>query len=146
MPTRHMEERLARLEREIEQMRERIIEATEFRIVDRDGVVRGSLAMTRKGPRLAFFAEDGTVRAEMLLTREGPGMTFADEGGDTRAWMGVTKNAARLGMADEQGNQRAFLGVGSKGPHLDFYDRKQRSIWSAPGGTGHTRGAGERGV
>lgn len=132
MPMSKLEERLDRLEREVEQMRARIVEATEFRVVDRDGSVRGSLAMTRKGPRLAFFAEDGTVCAEFILTREGPGLTFADEHGQTRAWLGATKNAARLGLADEQGNQRAFLGVGSKGPHLDFYDKKQQSLWSAP--------------
>jgi len=119
-------------ERQAADVRVRVVEAQEFRLVDRTGKVRAALELTRAGPSLAMLHEDGTVALEIVLTGDGPGVRLADANGETRVFIGATRGAARMGMADGQGSQRLFLGVNSGGtPTISLYDREQRQVWTA---------------
>ncbi|MBL9030873.1 MAG: hypothetical protein JNM80_04100 [Phycisphaerae bacterium] len=132
MPKPTVEERLAQLEKQVSDLRARVVEASEFRLVDAAGNVRGALSLTRHGPALVLFDDRGQPRAELLAGAEGPGLTFADPKGLSRLWLGVTKDAPRLGMADAKGKSRAHLTVEKKGAALRFYDPGQGTAWSAP--------------
>lgn len=62
-----------------------VIEAEEFRIVDKDGNVRASLRLNEKGaPGLALFDDDGRLRAVLQVLEDGsPHLLFLDENGNT---------------------------------------------------------------
>ncbi len=109
----------------------RAIEATQFRLVDRNGRLRAVLEMSRSGPHLAMLHEDGTPALELALSRDGPCVRLTDGDGATRVFVGATRGSARIGMADDEGTQRVFLGVGAKGtPGLTLYDGHQRRVWT----------------
>lgn len=128
---KNIAERLAALERQAAEVRVRVIEAGEFRLVDRAGRMRVLLEMTRFGPRLAMMRGDETVALELTLTGDGAGMRFTDEEGMTRVFVGATRGAARIGMADGEGAQRLFLGLTGGGePALTLYDGSQRQVWT----------------
>lgn len=62
-----------------------VIEAEEFRIVDKDGKVRATLRLNEKGaPGLALFDGDGRLRAVLQVLEDGsPHLLFLDEHGNT---------------------------------------------------------------
>ena len=124
--------RTASPERQAAEVRVRVVETEELRLVDRSGRTRTLLEMTRTGPRLAMMHEDGTVALEVILAADGPGVRLADETGETRIFAGATRGGARVGMADGKGSQRVYLGVNSGGtPTLTLYDQDQRQVWTA---------------
>lgn len=123
----------AATERQSPEVNVRAVEASEFRLVDRDGRLRAVLESTPQGPRLAMMQEDGSIALEITLAPDGPGIRLGDENGQTRVFIGAMRDAARLGMADSDGNQRIFLGVNAKGtPTITTYDARQREVWEAP--------------
>ena len=126
--------RNAALQRQLAQVRARAAEAAEFRLVDKAGRVRATLAMTRSGPRLAMMHDDGAVGLELTLAPDGPSLRLADEDGQTRLFLGATRDAARIGLADGTGKQRLYIGVGQRGkPTVSVYDARQRTVWTSPG-------------
>ncbi len=62
-----------------------VIEAEEFRIVDKDGNVRATLRLNDKGsPGLALYDDDGRLRAVLQVLEDGsPHLLFLDEDGNT---------------------------------------------------------------
>lgn len=62
-----------------------VIEAEEFRIVDKDGNVRATLRLNEKGaPGLALYDDDGRLRAVLQVLEDGsPHLLFLDEDGNT---------------------------------------------------------------
>lgn len=118
----------------------RVVEASEFRLVDRAGRVRALLSMSRAGPRLEMMQEDGTIVLEVALTGDGAGAKFADGAGEPRVFIGTARGAARLGMADKEGSPRLFVGLGSAGtPEVTLYDDSQRRVWSTRASGGKPR-------
>jgi hypothetical protein len=114
-------------------VRVRVVEAGEFRLVDRAGRTRAALEMTRNGPRLAMMHECGTVALELTLASDGPSVRLSDGEDATRVFLGATRGAARMGMADGKGSQRLFFGVSAEGtPTITLYDREQGQVWTTP--------------
>lgn len=62
-----------------------VIEAEEFRIVDKEGKVRATLRLNEKGaPGLALFDDEGRLRAVLQVLEDGsPHLLFLDENGNT---------------------------------------------------------------
>ncbi len=62
-----------------------VIEAEEFRIVDKDGNVRATLRLNERGaPGLALYDDDGRLRAVLQVLEDGsPHLLFLDENGNT---------------------------------------------------------------
>ncbi len=62
-----------------------VIEAEEFRIVDKEGKVRATLRLNEKGaPGLALYDDDGRLRAVLQVLEDGsPHLLFLDENGNT---------------------------------------------------------------
>jgi len=58
---------------------QKVIEAQEFRVVDEDGVVRGSIGLNQSGVTLNFRDVTGTKSAEVLVTEIGVGIVLSDE-------------------------------------------------------------------
>jgi hypothetical protein len=132
MAKKNLSNRIASLERQIADIRVRAVEASEFRLVDKSGRVRGVLEMSRTGPRLALMHEDGTVSLEVALANDGPSIRLADESNVTRVFVGATRNEARIGLADAEKKPRIFLNVKKSGkPTIATYDNKQKRIWGA---------------
>lgn len=132
MAKKNLSNRIASLERQMADIRVRAVEASEFRLVDKSGRVRGVLEMGRTGPRLAMMHEDGTVSLEIALANDGPSVRLADETGLTRVFVGATRNEARIGLSDAEKKPRIFLNVKSSGkPAIAVYDGKQKKVWEA---------------
>lgn len=62
-----------------------VIEAEEFRIVDKEGNVRATLRLNEKGgPGLALYDDSGRLRAVLQVLEDGsPHLLFLDENGNT---------------------------------------------------------------
>lgn len=133
MAKRNVEDRLSALERQAAEIRVEAVEATEFRLVDKAGRVRGVMEMTESGPRLALLDTEGTVLAEVFAQRDGTAVRLGGRDGDTRVFVGAIGGNARIALSDSGGHQRAFIGVEPKGPTITLYDAKQKTIWHAPG-------------
>lgn len=132
MAKKNLSNRIASLERQMADIRVRAVEASEFRLVDKSGRVRGVLEMSRSGPRLALMHEDGTVSLEVALADDGPSIRLADESSRTRVFVGATRNEARIGLADAEKKPRIFLNVKSSGKSaIAVYDGKQKKVWEA---------------
>lgn len=132
MAKKNIANRIAALERQIADIRVRAIEASEFRLVDKSGRLRGVLEMSRSGPRLALMHEDGTISLEVALANDGPSIRLADESSDTRVFVGATRDEARIGLADGEKKPRIFLNVKNSGkPTIAVYDSKQKRVWEA---------------
>jgi len=58
---------------------QKVIEAQEFRVVDEDGVVRGSIGLNQSGVTLNFRDVTRTKSAEVLVTEIGVGIVLSDE-------------------------------------------------------------------
>ena len=50
-----------------------IVKTEEILLVDKNGIPRGRLAVSDRGPNLAFYDANGKVRAILAVTDEGPG-------------------------------------------------------------------------
>ena len=57
----------------------KVIEAQEFRVVDDNGVVRGSIGLNQSGVTLNFRDVTRTKSAEVLVTEIGVGIVLSDE-------------------------------------------------------------------
>ncbi len=127
-------------------VRERIVEAQEFRLVDQRGVLRGKLATTgdeqggtafslydRTGKeRLAFGAshllqfimvkgDSGDVR---LAAGPGttPRMQFVDASGRTRLAFDLADDGPRITLRDMRGTSRLMAGLPNDQPAILFLD------------------------
>ena len=91
----------------------KVIEATEFRLVDRSGKLRAALGMANGEPGLVLYDKDGKARASLELGKNGePALTLYDKDGKARADLHLDERGAFLNLVEENGKSLATLGVG----------------------------------
>jgi hypothetical protein len=120
--------------------RSRVVTATEFRLVDSKGTVKGSFLADKNGPVLALRDAMGRARARVSVGADGaprveladsaekvraalalgpagsPELAFTDESARERAGLRVTPaGLPRFDLSDGAGKNRASLGVDSEG-------------------------------
>lgn len=100
------EERLEKIEREIEEMKT-VIRTRRLCIVDNKGRYRARLGMNNGKPELDMKDANGEVRAMMFVDKEGP----------------------RMDMKDANGKTRVALAVGKVGPWLGILNANEKAIW-----------------
>ena len=109
------EERLAKVENELAEMKEAraVAEEVRFRrlvLVDYEGRKRAALDMGPDGPMLQLFDENGEPRASLMVGAE----------------------LSMLGLDDAAGKPRATLVVGADVSRLFLFDAAGKVIWTAP--------------
>ena len=82
-----------------------VIEAQEFRVVDKDGTRRIRLAISSDGQStLSLFDPGGTVRASLVVMPDGISILgFSDDVGTGRAYIGMTPQGPRVGLSGDSG-------------------------------------------
>lgn len=114
-----------------------VIEAEEFRLVERDGKPCGRFHVDRNGrPALFLFDKHGEVRAVLGVTPSGsPHLALSDKDGKVRATLAVwTDEQAGLFLADKKETSRAVLTVpADDNPNLAISDRdgKIRAVFGS---------------
>lgn len=105
--------------------RTKLVEATEFRLVDQKGTVRAALAVGRGGttislnngagrPRLSLaVGDDGAPRVDLLDRSDSPRASLS-LAGDGSPQLSLT-GSPRIDLAEEAGKPRMSLAVGSDG-------------------------------
>jgi hypothetical protein len=89
----------------------RILEASEFVVIDGKGRERAKLGMSDDGcPRLGIYNSEGKPRAMLALIDPSAGLFLGDENGKFRVAIAMKENA----------------------PHLSIMDENDEIIWSAP--------------
>jgi hypothetical protein len=105
---------------------QKVIEAEEFRLIDKEGRILSTWGMYAGGPGIVLFSKNGQFRAVFSLTspEEGPVLTFADQDGVHRATVGLgAKRQPYLALRDIAGKERLTLSLNDKGdPYLVLYD------------------------
>lgn len=112
----------------------KIVQASEFRLVDEKDLVRASFGLSGGGPGIILYGKSGKFRALLSLTtsHESPVLSLADEDGDHRVTVAVKANGEPyLAMLDKDGRVRMSLTMNNIGsPALSLYDNddKQRAM------------------
>jgi len=111
------EERLAKVERELAQIKAGRAVADEVR-----------------ARRLVLVDDEGRERAMLDMDEDAPVLCLCDEAGEVRAALGVNEDGPRLYLLDPDAASEAcaVLGVDKNGPQLNLYDAAGKVIWSAP--------------
>ncbi len=136
-----LDERLDRLERDLERARRRfrwsaivtgvaVVGLAAWLLAGPKGYaatekMRGTLEEVRTR-RLVIEDEAGKVRAGLYVTKDGAALGLYDEAGKGRALMGVAKDGAALGLFDEAGRGRAGIEVTNDGAALALCDEAGR--------------------
>ena len=113
---------------------EKVIEAEEFRLVEKDGKPCGRFHVDRSGrPALILFDKHGEVRAVLGVTPNGsPHLALSDKDGKVRATLAVWPDErSGLFLSDKDETSRASLVVLADGnPNLAISDRdgKTRAV------------------
>ena len=115
----------------------RIIEAQEFNLVDKNGLVLARLGSSPKGGwDLAFYNKDGTRRTALGVEPEGePFLAIRDKKGRPRIMLKHKHKISSLNFLDEEGGVRIILILDpdpDKGPSLNFVSESGRFVWFAP--------------
>src|SRR5688572_18666100 len=86
------------------------IDASEFRLLDKEGRTRAMLAMLDEGPALVMLDAQGDTRARLVLdTNNGPALSMRDHNGCIRIMLGMKPTNASLALADANGADRLTL-------------------------------------
>ena len=120
-----------------------VVKARSFELVDAQGNVRGTLALTNEGVvQLALEDGHGNRRIRMSVLEDGsPGLALVDGNGKPRAALGLLADGTiSLVFADEEGRSKAVLGLSSGGASsLVFADDRgvtRAGLGIGTGGTG----------
>lgn len=103
-----------------------IVQAEEFRLVDKRGKCRGRLGMNDDGePCFLLFDERGKLRISLYLYDGQVGIEVLDRNEKVRASLGVSDNGQpSLELLDGSERTHACLEMGTEdGPGLDLYDK-----------------------
>ena len=104
-----------------------IVQAEEFRLVDKQGKCRGRLGMNDEGePCFMLFDKRGKLRISLYLLYDGQvGIEVLDRKEKVRASLGVSDNGQpSLQLLDGSERIHACLEMGTEdGPGLDLYDK-----------------------
>ncbi len=110
-----------------EERHAKVIEAEEFRVVEKDGKPCGRFHVDRDGrPALFLFDKHGEVRAVLGVTPSGsPHLALSDKDGRVRATLGVWPDErAALFLNDKEEKTRVTVTVSADGsPNLAVSDR-----------------------
>ena len=110
--------------------RARLIEATEFRLVDQKGTVRGAIAVGRGGASISLNNGAGRTRAALVVGEDGaPRLDLLDRSDAARASMRLSGDGTpELTLSDAAKNARGRLRLGADGsPRLDLADDSQKA-------------------
>ncbi|MFA5032550.1 MAG: hypothetical protein WC614_05975 [bacterium] len=106
----------------------KVIEAQEFRVVDRNGKSHAILGILRDGnPELVFWDENGQNRAALYITDGVPGLTLRDENGKQRASLCLTGGDPRLMFYNENGVLSVHLSGMKEDPGLMLSDENGKA-------------------
>lgn len=111
-----------------------IISASEFRLVDKHGLLRGVLAAERNTPGesgLALFDHEGKERLNLYITPDGFGkLAILNSAGSTRISIAEgERDETAIYVLDPKGHPRAGLLVQSDGtPMLRLYETNLRQV------------------
>ncbi|MGW8209620.1 MAG: hypothetical protein ACWGO2_11475, partial [Syntrophobacteria bacterium] len=97
---------------------QKVVEAEEFRLIDKEGRILSTWGMYAGGPGIVLFSKNGQFRAVFSLTspEAGPVLTFADKDGVHRATVGLgAKRQPYLTLRDQAGKERISLSLNDKG-------------------------------
>jgi len=107
-----------------------VLVSQEFRLVDKQGVVRATLAMSAEGPGLVLYDSSGRPHALFTLTgqQETPVLSLMDGQGKHRATMAIKTNGEPyLSLRDNRGRNRIALLVDHAGEAaMTIYDGSGR--------------------
>ncbi len=108
-----------------------------LRINDKAGKNRIMLAIdTDNYPALWLKDPSETIREALGFSAEShsPSLWIYDASKKNRVQLGMTgKGTTALWLSDESETTRGWIGIDpSKGPGVEFYDKNERKIWSAP--------------
>jgi len=115
-----------------------LIEAEEFRLVEKDGKPCGRFQVDKSGrPALLLYDKHGEVRAVVGVMPDGtPHVALSDKDGRVRAVLAVWPDQRpSLALSDTDGTPRATLAVPSDlGPSLSLADKQgnPRAILGSP--------------
>ena len=114
------------------QLREKVIRAESFQIVDGEGRVVSEFGTGSDGStRIGFWDKNGLYRAGFGIFENGDGaITFYDDEGNAVSEYGIAPDGiVRMGFWDKAGSFRAGLGMYVNGDGaLTFYDRSGRPV------------------
>lgn len=109
------EERLKKLERELEDL-------------------KAELAKCVRTGAVEVVGKNGRPRAVLALDHDVPGLRLLDEKRNVRAELTASGDGPALWLFGENGRVRAALDLDDDGPGLGLYDANGKSIWQAPPG------------
>jgi len=82
--------------------------------------------------RFVLEDENGKTRAMLSVDKDGPALSLHDENGEVRATLDVDKDGSGLSLSDAAGKPRAGLAVIAVGPVLVLCDEAGKPFWSTP--------------
>ena len=134
---------------------DRVVEASEFHLVDAKGKTRARLAMGVGGkePSLFLTGWDNAAHILLRITKDSYGLDLADK--RPRATLSVSNNSTGLDFWDEYGDPQATMSVDKSSGNITFrnakgkvssqwvdsrttgtslvlYDKSEKAVWSAP--------------
>lgn len=128
-----------------------VVEAHQFVLRDKSGVIRATLAMSKDGePVLMFLDPDERIRAvlaqselhlsgansstavKVIVNADGRPALRLEKDGKLRAVLGMTADGVlALGLYDQEGKGRALLDVSADGsPGLALFNQSGKVTWS----------------
>ena len=112
------------------------IEATEFRLVDASGAVRGRLGTGEDGSvRLILSDTHGTGRLWSGILPDGTAMiNLRDQEGRPRLFVQVDEREPLIALRDEAGKGRLYLQISENEPLINLRDSADRGRFFVKGG------------
>jgi hypothetical protein len=106
----------------------REIEATEFRVVDKDGNVRIRLTCDKDGhPTMTMMKADRKQGVRLRVISDGPELELFGEGAET-AWLYCRGSEPALSLSDKAGFTRANMWLDKGTPRLELQRGRGSSI------------------
>jgi len=105
----------------------KVVEATEFRLVDKQGNVLAVLGSDEKGTGLIVMDSDGNARAILGVGDDGAGVVTLDENETPRALFGSGDKGAGAVFFDDGGLM--MFGVGEDGPDARVLNSDGKPVW-----------------
>jgi len=107
------EERLAKVEQELADL-------------------RAELAAGLTTRHIEVVGDVGGARVLLDVTADGPMLGLSDEAGNAFAMLAASKISRTLTLFDAAGKTRAMLCVAKYGPSLTLFDAAGKTIWRTP--------------
>jgi hypothetical protein len=100
----------------------KVIEAEEFRVVDKAGKVRASLNADEVASALILYDANGEPRATIGVIKHKSLLALYDVNSKQRANIGADNDSSTLSFFDDNGKPRAIIGAIKNNPAVELYD------------------------